>query len=142
MGDIQGQMAKKTNLKLKADRIFSKFVRLSHADSQGYCLCYTCGKRLHWKSIHAGHYINRRVLATRYDLTNVNPQCPSCNTFNEGAKDLYAIKLEAEYGNGILQELHRMSLKVYATLPEQRELFNHIIEYYKDKVKEMENGIL
>jgi hypothetical protein len=46
--------------------------------------------------------------------------------------------LEAEYGNGILQELHRISLKLYSTLPEQRDLYNHIIEYYKDKVKEME----
>jgi len=129
---------KKTNLKLKADRIFSKFVRLSHADSDGYCLCYTCGKRLHWKSIHNGHYISRRILATRYDILNCRPQCAGCNTFGEGRKDLFAIKLEAEYGNGILQELHRISLKLYSTLPEQRDLFNHIIDYYKDKVREME----
>jgi hypothetical protein len=130
---------KKTNLKAKADRIFSKFVRLSHSDSEGRVKCYTCGIAKHWKSLHAGHYINRRVLATRYDLVNVKPQCTSCNTFNEGDKPRFAIRLEEEYGNGILQELHKQSFKLYPTLPEQRDLFNHIIEYYKDKVKELEN---
>lgn len=129
---------KKTNLKAKADRIFSKFVRLSNSDHMGNCICYTCGVKKHWKSIHCGHYIGRRILATRYEILNCRPQCATCNTFKEGRKDLFALKLEEEYGPGILQELHRISLKVYATLPEQRDLFNHIIEYYSPKVKEME----
>ena len=58
----------------KADVIFSLYVRLFHADSNGYCTCITCGKKLLWKGfgqLHAGHYIGRMHINTRYDERNV-----------------------------------------------------------------------
>lgn len=131
---------KKTNLKLKADRIFSKFVRLSHANSAGFCICYTCQKRFHWKAIHAGHYIRRSVLATRFDLMNVKPQCVVCNTFNEGMRDKFALNLIFEYGMGVLEELDAIGRRLYATRSEREALFREIIEYYEPRVKEMERG--
>lgn len=69
---------------------------------------------------------------------NVKPQCASCNTFGEGRKDLFALALIKEYGQGVLEELNKMSQKLYSTKPEREALFKEIIEYYEPRVKEME----
>jgi hypothetical protein len=35
----------------KADAYCSKYVRLSHADKNGMCQCYTCKVIEHWKKM-------------------------------------------------------------------------------------------
>lgn len=64
----------------KADKYCSLFVRLSNCDENGYCECYTCYKRLHWKSMTCWHKDSRQWITVRYDLDNVRPQCWGCNS--------------------------------------------------------------
>ena len=63
----------------KADKYCSLYVRLSNADSNGYCRCYTCNKRKHRKEIQCWHRVGRTSFVVRWDLDNVRPQCVWCN---------------------------------------------------------------
>ena len=55
-----------------ADTWFSQFVRLENATDTGYCTCITCGKVKRWNDgMHAGHFIVRVWMRTRYDPLNV-----------------------------------------------------------------------
>lgn len=92
-------------LKKKLDKIFSEWIRKRNGE---YSLCYTCGKRLHWKELQAGHYIPRNNMATRWDERNVQTQCVGCNVFGKGKPDEFAIHLIKQYGQAILDELHRL----------------------------------
>lgn len=65
----------------KADRYFSLYTRLTHANVNGWCACVTCGKTFHYKEGDAGHFIGRNHMSTRYSLDNVFPQCLRCNRF-------------------------------------------------------------
>ena len=69
---------------IKADKYCSLYVRLSHADQNGYCTCYTCYKKKHWKDIQCWHGIGRGYIMVRYDLDNVRPQCWGCNAKHMG----------------------------------------------------------
>ena len=64
----------------KADKYCSLYVRLSNADSNGYCTCYTCYKKKHRKEIQCWHRIGRRYIIVRRDLDNLRPQCFGCNS--------------------------------------------------------------
>lgn len=75
--------ARATLLK-KADMLFSKVVRLRHANAHGYVACYTCGDVYYWRDglrINCGHYVSRKHHATRYDEDNTRPQCVACNKY-------------------------------------------------------------
>ena len=63
----------------KADRLCSQYVRISNADRDGYCHCYTCNKKKHRKEIQCWHRIGRKYLVVRWDLDNLRPQCVWCN---------------------------------------------------------------
>lgn len=82
----------------KLDRIVSMLVRISHADDNGYCDCYTCGYTGFWKKdgIQCGHFYSRSRMGTRFDLRNVRPQCNKCNTHLSGNMSVYAKKLKKE----------------------------------------------
>jgi hypothetical protein len=124
-------------LVLKCDTIFSRYKRLSNAKTNGDVECFTCGGIFNWVHIDCGHYISRMYKTVRWDEQNTEPQCPSCNRFHEGKKDVFALKLQEKYGRDILEELNRRKNKVHKfTIPELNELY----EYYKDKVRELENG--
>ncbi len=69
---------------IKADKYCSLYVRLSHADQNWYCTCYTCYKKKHRKDIQCWHGIGRGYIMVRYDLDNVRPQCWGCNAKHMG----------------------------------------------------------
>jgi len=122
-----------SSLKKKADKVFSQFVRLRDSDSNGYLDCITCGKNLHYKQAHAGHFVSRRVNVLRYEPLNVNGQCATCNTYNQGEQYAYSKALDMKYGVGTADSLHKRRFETHKfTVGELEEL----IEEYKDKVKE------
>jgi 5-methylcytosine-specific restriction endonuclease McrA len=88
----------KTLLRDKLDRVFSKWVRFSGLDAQGLATCYTCGTRKPPEDMHAGHYVSRRHMSTRWEVWNVRVQCPYCNTYMEGQRQAYREHLVADYG--------------------------------------------
>jgi hypothetical protein len=105
---------------------FSRFVRL-----RDKFICYTCGR----KGNDAGHYVAQgKSSFLKYDERNVHCQCMTCNRFLSGNLVKYALKLEEQYGAGILQELYAIKGNTYK--PTHAEL-EGLIEHYKEAVEEM-----
>ena len=122
-----------SKLKKELDAIHSRWVRLSRADDNGMCTCYTCDRKIHYKEIQCGHLVSRYYLATRYDNRNTRPQCIVCNMWRNGMIPTYSIRLEQELGEGITKTLYRDAQKIVKDYPYQAE-----IDRYKALVKELE----
>jgi len=114
----------RSKLVKKLDIIFSQWVRLSKADSRGFCTCVTCGKQGHWKTggIQAGHFMSRKHYSTRWDENNVHPQCVACNVYRAGEQYKYSLYL----GKNLSDELYEASRKtVKFTNIELQEMILH-----------------
>lgn len=126
----------KTNADLKKDldAIFSKFIRLTYSNENGFVCCYTCDNILSWKNITNGHFVDRGKLAVRFDERNCRPQCWGCNSkaMGNGMLHIFGPKLESEYGPGIIVELMRLGQTITKYYPYQEK-----IDYYKPLVKEL-----
>ena len=107
----------------RLDKAFSRFIRQSAADHQGYVQCVTCRKRLPWQESQAGHWIKRGHHAVRWDERNVYPQCAGCNLHKNGAQDEMGCHILETHGEAVFREL--IALKHTAkrwTMGELREL--------------------
>lgn len=125
-------MKKKTIswLKKELDRVFSIFIRQKYADSNGMVRCYTCGVLKPIKEMQNGHFVSRIHLATRYDEDNCRPQCVGCNVFGGGKIAVFATKLEAELGKGIIGRLYRKAQQIVKDFPYESK-----IAHYKSLIK-------
>ena len=127
---------KKTISKLKKelDKWFSLYIRLKDSDDFGMVKCYTSGRFYHYKQIHAGHFMSRRHLATRWCDQNVKPQSAADNLFGQGEQFKFGNQLDSEYGIGTAEELQikaRQSCKI------SRSEYEEKISYYKEIVKNL-----
>lgn len=117
----------------KLDTIFSTFIRLR--DSQnGWFKCCSCGGIKLYEQADAGHFINRRWMATRWREDNVHAQCRHCNRFNEGNAPGYALFMSRKYGADHIEYL--MALSKESAMFKDFEL-QLMINDYKQKVKQM-----
>lgn len=115
----------------KLDVVFSKYIRLSNADKNGFCKCITCGNRFFWSKIQAGHFMSRKHYSTRWNEDNVKPQCVACNVYRAGEQYKYSLYL----GNKLSEELHDKSKQIRKfTSLELEEMYNH----YNDKIKALD----
>ncbi len=112
-------------LKRKLDEIYSRYIRKSAADDQGYVKCY-CGVRIPWEESDNSHYIPRGVLSLRYEPKNTHPSCRRCNRFMGGNLQAYAIYLRRKYGPDILEWLDREKRKTTKYFPYEEK-----IEFYR-----------
>lgn len=113
----------------KLDTIFSEYIRLRYADN-GIVECFTCGKRAHWKdNMQAGHFQSRKHYATRWDEINVQVQCKACNVFRYGEQFIFGNRLDAKYGEGTAEKLHRKALRSIKLSTNELVL---LINKYKD----------
>lgn len=94
----------------QADAVFSVYVRQRGA-IDNIAKCVTCGAKEHWKYMHNGHYISRRILATRFNIINCNVQCPNCNVNLRGNLKEYREYLIGEYGLEKILELEKIARK-------------------------------
>lgn len=129
-----------SKLKKELDKWFSLFIRLRSADYVGFVRCYTSGRLYHYKDIHAGHFISRKCLATRWCEINVQPQSVADNLFGQGEQYKFSKALDAEYGEGTAEELQQKSRQ---TLKLSRIDYEEKISYYKLAVEKLkkEKGI-
>ena len=118
----------RSKLVKKLDTVFSRWVRLSNADNNGNCICITCKKQSHWKSIQAGHFRSRKHYSTRWAEDNVFPQCLACNVFRGGEQYLYSLQLGAKLSDDLLKRSLEVVKFADVDLLE-------MIDYYSDKVK-------
>ena len=129
-----------SKLKKELDKDFSLFIRLRDADDLGNVICFTSGRTYHYKNIHAGHFMSRKCLATRFCEINVQPQSAADNLFGQGKQYQFGKELDLKYGEGTAERLQQKSKQI--------EKFSRIdyeekISYYKscvDKLKK-EKGI-
>lgn len=133
VGQRKGRAKKISSCRKYADSAFSKYIRLKHSDENGNTTCFTCGKVEILSEQDCGHYVSRIHYALRWDERNAHPQCKACNRFNEGRKDVYALKLIELYGPKILEDLQAEKHRV--THLSQDELLE-IARVYKAKAKE------
>lgn len=114
------------NLVQDLDAIFSLYVRIRDANSDGIVKCFTCSNKAHYSEVDAGHYIHRTDLNTRWHPKNVRGQCKKCNQFNDGMVAKFAEELEKEE-KGLTEYLYELSKQV--ARPTRDELKQLIIEY-------------
>lgn len=81
------KVRKRSNVKERAWFWFSKYIRLRDCilttKTKDECICVTCGDRLDFKHIQAGHCIAGRNDTILYDEDLVHGQCEHCNTSPE-----------------------------------------------------------
>ena len=121
----------------KLDAVFSRFVRLSGRDRFGVVKCYTCDHRADPKTMQAGHWIPRQHRATRWELWNVKPQCYACNMRYGGRPQEFRERMVEEYGE---EEVQEMALRRHDIRQWTREELKDLIEYFTDRVKELEGA--
>jgi hypothetical protein len=129
-----------SKLKKELDKWFSLYIRLRDATDEGLVQCFTSGRVYHYKQIHAGHFISRRCLATRWCEVNVQPQSAADNLFGQGEQYKFGLRLDSKYGEGTAEELQ---IKSRQTVKLSRVDYEDKISYYKDAVKnlKLEKGI-
>jgi len=129
-----------SKLKKELDKWFSLYIRLRDATDEGMVQCWTSGRVYHYRNIHAGHFISRRHLATRWCEINVQPQSAADNLFGQGEQYKFGLNLDAKFGEGTSEELQ---YKARQTVKLSRIDYEEKISYYKnlvDKLKK-EKGI-
>ncbi|QDP62818.1 MAG: putative protein ninG [Prokaryotic dsDNA virus sp.] len=130
-----------SKLKKELDKWFSLFIRLNAATEEGLVQCITCGIVKHYKDgMQNGHFQSRRHLNTRYSELNCAPQCVKCNIYSQGEQYLFALKLDAKYGEGTAEELQYEAKQMCKM---NRVDYQEEISYYKNAVNKLkkEKGI-
>ena len=127
---------KKTISKLKKelDKWFSLYIRIKSCDDNGMVICFTSGRKYHYKNIHAGHFISRRHLATRWLEQNVKPQSAADNLFGQGEPYPFSLHLDSEYGSGTAEELQLIARQPFKMM---RIDYVEKISYYKELVNKI-----
>ena len=123
-----------SKLKKELDKWFSLYIRLRNCTDEGLVQCFTSGRVYHYKNIHAGHFISRRHLATRWCEINVQPQSAADNLYGQGQQYRFGLNLDAKYGIGTADELEIKSKK---TEKFTRVDYEEKISYYKIFVKNL-----
>jgi len=98
----------------KCDVAFSRWIRLSHADSKGIVKCFTCDFKAFFKQcgIECGHYKSRGCMSLRWDPYNAKPQCIQCNQFLGGNLTIFKQGLEELYSVETVIWLEKESKRV------------------------------
>lgn len=113
------------------DEVFSRYIRARDCpNGQGRCI--TCGKPITFATCDAGHYISRRVTATRWNEANVHAQCVECNRHKYGCEEVYRKALVEMYG---LPAVLSLEEKKHTTVRLRDSDYTELINYYKEKLK-------
>ena len=115
------------NLVKRLDTVFSQYIRLRNANAQGIAECYTCGVKKNWKQLQCGHFQSRKHYGTRFDETNCQVQCVSCNVYKYGEQYKFGVRLDKDFGQGTAEGLHDKAIKI--TKYSNNDLQELIIKY-------------
>ena len=122
----------KKQLTAKLDKLFSKYIRQRDLINGEYFRCCSCGQLKPYEQADAGHFINRRWMATRWREDNVHAQCRSCNRFDEGNAVGYTMFMIEKYGKEHVEYLQ--AIKNAGCKYSEFEL-QVLIDEYKIKLK-------
>jgi hypothetical protein len=76
-----------------------------------------------------GHFMSRKHYATRWDESNCQVQCKSCNVFRYGEQFKFGINLDQQFGSGTAESLLSKSR---ATAKFSNNELLELIEYYSN----------
>lgn len=140
---------KKSVAKLKKElwRVFSIYIRMRDAG-----ICFSCKKVIPdyydrqgnvkpgWKAGQAGHFVTAANcgLALYFHEQNVHCQCHRCNVNLSGNWLEYERAMHDKYGKERTEEIKEMKYKEQVKWSAAD--YEEKIAYYKQKVKELENG--
>jgi len=130
-----GKSSEKTLARNRADKWFSRYIRLRDAIIDGnfaYCVCVTCSAKHDIKNIDCGHYLSRGNSSVRFDERNVGCQCKRDNRFMQGKHFEFEQYLIKKIGQDEVNEL-----KELAKTPKTFTIdeYEQIALYYKNMVK-------
>jgi hypothetical protein len=124
-----------SKLKKELDKWFSLYIRLRDAmPVSGLVQCFTSNRAYHYKSLHAGHFMSRRHIATRWNEQNVQSQSAADNLFGQGEQFKFGLNLDAKYGEGTAEELQVLA---HTKCKMSRVDYEEKIKYYKDFVNKL-----
>ena len=142
-GDAKMKHKSKKEAKGRAWRAFSRFIRLRDClrttGSPDWGECFSCDNppQHTFRRLQAGHFIPKHN-ANLFSERGTQAQCSRCNQHLSGNQLEYRRQLNKLYGEGaadeIEQEAHQYR-KDYTI-----EELDEINEYYKEKIKELNNG--
>ncbi|KKN17542.1 hypothetical protein LCGC14_0964670 [marine sediment metagenome] len=118
--------------------VFSIYIRMRDGllttGSTEWGLCFTCGKRYHFKMLQAGHFISGRHSSNLFSERGAHAQCYNCNINLKGNTLEYRRGIIKLYGEGADLELENEAkqIKKY-TIPELEDL----IIVYKQKIEDL-----
>lgn len=104
-------------LKKRAWREFSIFIRARGADSEGMVKCCTCGSVKHWKQMQAGHFIPGRLNNNLFSESGTNAQCSFCNVVRNGNGPRYYQFMLAKHGQEVIDDLMLRNDQTHKWLP-------------------------
>lgn len=120
---------------LELDKYCSLYVRLKASNKYGVLSCYTCGKRIPWKTAHCCHFISRRFGGTRFDFDNLRAGCETCNVALHGNLEVYRKNLVKEIGEKAVDNLEQKKNQKIPT-PDLEALLEEVKQKYKNLVAE------
>lgn len=91
-----------------------------------------------YEQADAGHFINRRFMATRWREDNVHAQCRHCNRFSEGDAAGYAIFMIKKYGQSHVEYLNALKNQLCKYTDTELDL---LIKDYREKVKRLTSAL-
>lgn len=115
----------------EADAVFSRYIRMSAANDNGFIFCFICDKDVRWQDAQAMHYVKRSNMFLRYDLRNVKCGCIECNEYKGGNYLQYTRRLEEEK-SGITEILMEEGNLVYKYTHDE---LKQLISEYTIKLK-------
>lgn len=120
-------------LEKRLDKAFSKYIR-ARDTRQGWGKCCSCGSIKAYGELDAGHFINRKWRAVRWDEKNVHVQCIACNRFGEGDAAGYALFMFDKYGHDAVDYLRALSRETAKFTDSEGEL---MLADYRKKLKDL-----
>ena len=82
----------------KLDALCRQILLIRDLRYENLFCCISCRRLLPINTAQVGHYISRRHESVRWDLRNINLQCPSCNKWHSGNLYEYRKTLISMYG--------------------------------------------
>jgi hypothetical protein len=120
---------KRTLLMRKVWKLFSEYIRKRDKGQ-----CFTCPVKRDYKEMQGGHFIHGKSTPIYFNEFNVHCQCPKCNLYLSGNRDVYLRNIQLKYGIEKGDWLMSQRFKVHRYSIKELE---EIIENYKNKLKEL-----
>jgi len=124
----------KRKLKKKAWDLLSKVKRyVDYLEPDGFNTCYTCGTRKLPKEMQVGHMLDGRGNSILFEEDSLRIQCPGCNLFKSGNKEVFIPKFIDECGREKYDYLVQIK---HSTRKISVAEYEEMIEEYKERLKE------